>query len=988
MGPATFSTDPSDNGILADQRADDGTGRSVGRELAGGFGVLVALFIALCLVLGEDSARHVGPFGESLRGVLIFLFGKVMSFLVPVGIGFAAIRFMLNRSMRVPWGEMLGAALIVVSLCGFLALPTADEIEMRQTTFARAGAIGAFMVDWEGIGLVGAFGTIGAAFALGGMLFAGSVLTTGFGLTWAGERVVGWLRRRESSRPSPSFAGLPEETEAAPMKPQRASATGPVSLQAEPPAPRRASTVPADSDEPPMGAFGFDSDAEAALRAIEAAEMDREFEIALQRELAGAEDTHQEFPEATASPAPHSCGARNVGSAEARERVSRLFAGQTPPREAALPRRVDVAPLPLPPESELEGATGDPEFDALMARAAVAASRPVASAPTQRQVHQEVQESREDDPLFDDSIETRPRGPLAADTEATRSAAPPPAPKRPEPLEVRLPEVQLLDDPPRVDNRMPREEMLEISQVLEKTFADFGIAAKVVDVKQGPVVTRFELKPAAGVKVSRIASLDSDLAMALKAVSVRILAPIPGKAVVGIEVPNRNRQGVYLKELICCAEFWEQASPLSFALGKTIEGGPYFCDLRKMPHLLIAGATGAGKSVCLNTIISSILYRMRPDQVRLIMVDPKRVELSIYDGIPHLIAPVVCEPKRAAAALAWAVELMEDRYKKLVEFNVRNIDGYNAIVENPKNFPKAAGKSLDPMPYVVVIVDELADLMITAKAEVEESIQRLAQMARAVGIHLILATQRPSVNVITGIIKANFPSRIAFQVSQKVDSRTILDQNGAEALLGRGDMLFSPGGQPKPLRVQGCFMSDQEVERIVDHWKSQSPPMYDIEEFEPVLSEKERRELAKMMGDPSGFDDLDAQDVLVNGSSRGTNRVMGKVHAGMFVPHSGGSAQAGDDEIDEALVRAAARTILEGRKGSTSLVQRRLKVGFARAGRLMDMLEEMGIVGPYKGSKPRDILVDCGAALAQLDELEGRDGTARAMAADDEELEE
>jgi S-DNA-T family DNA segregation ATPase FtsK/SpoIIIE len=566
------------------------------------------------------------------------------------------------------------------------------------------------------------------------------------------------------------------------------------------------------------------------------------------------------------------------------------------------------------------------------------------------------------DPLFTAAFDTRPHGPNG------------------EPLDIiaeqpdfvdqlakiyQLPDLNMLADPPVVDTTMTREEVIEMSQKLTQTIADYGIEGKVTQVHQGPVVTLFEFRPAAGTKVSRIVGLEQDIAMGMKALSVRILAPIPGKNVVGIEVPNKVRQGVYLKELISCDDFWDAPGTLEVAIGKTIDGKPFFADLAKMPHLLIAGATGAGKSVCLNTIICSLLYRQNPEKVKLIMVDPKRVELSVYRDIPHLLAPVVCEAKRAAAALEWAVEQMENRYKLLVEFGVRNIDGYNALCDDPGKSKKSVGRSLKPMPFMVVIVDELADLMIVAKADVEESIQRLAQMARAVGIHLILATQRPSVNVITGIIKANFPSRIAFQVSQKVDSRTILDSNGAEALLGRGDMLFSKGGAAKPIRIQGAFLSDDEVEAIAEHCRQQQPVRYEVEEFEPKLSEKEQRELAKMMG-VENFGDLDAQDRIVNG----TNKVMGKVTAGMFIPHEGGSASAGDDEIDEALVRAAARLILESRKASVSLLQRRLKVGFARAGRLMDMLEEMKIVGEYQGSKPREIIVDPEAALEELDKLE------------------
>ncbi len=581
---------------------------------------------------------------------------------------------------------------------------------------------------------------------------------------------------------------------------------------------------------------------------------------------------------------------------------------------------------------------------------------------------------------------------------ASSTAAGATASKSKEPVNYsayRLPAVELLDDPPRVDSRMSREELLEISQTLEKTLCDFGIDAKVIQVTQGPVVTRFELKPAAGVKVSRITALEQDISMALRATNpVRIIAPIPGKAAVGIEVPNRRRAGVYLKELISCDDFWSHKSPLAFALGKTIEGDPSFCDLSKMPHLLIAGATGTGKSVCINAIICSILYRMKPDRVRFLFVDPKRVELALYQDIPHLIAPVVCDPKRAAGALAWAVDQMEQRYDKLVEMGVRNIESYNAIAEDPSKSRRAQGRLVNYMQHMVIVLDELADLMVVAKADVEESIQRLAQMARAVGIHLIVATQRPSVNVITGVIKANFPARIAFQVSSKADSRVILDVNGAETLLGRGDMLFHPGGAPKPSRIQGCFVSEAEVDRLVECIKQQAGPNYQVEEFQPLRDDKGRPLTRGGEGGPSLFDNDDEdwgdegsgydgeEDGGAGAGRRGTNQVMGSIGAGgEFVPHAGGSAWAGDDEIDEALVRAAARLVLESRKASVSLLQRRLKVGFARAGRLMDMLEEIGIVGPFQGSKPRDILVNPDDYLARMDAHETQTNATSAASA-------
>lgn len=971
-------------------------------ETLGVLAALPALFLFVSLLVGESGASLIGPVGQTTSGALTWLFGAWVAFLIPVFLMWFAIQVFRARVNRWSPKRVIGVCVLIPAITGLLALPQADIVEFRAENFDRAGAIGTFMVEWEGLRLVGSFGMVGAGMILSAMLLIGVGLITDLRLSEMFLRVL----NREAP---PAPVSEADESEA-PVKTRRTRAAAAPTLFG--PEPEIAEDEEATDEEPAKGKSRsglfsifsgrgkesqlpdpdpeeledyqdpqpdyYDEDALAAARALEEARIDEEYERALQAEAASSDENEIEFDEEdddedseivfhdatdpldVISGNPANEGALGSG-------LAKLFPSRWSKDGDEVKRRT-----PGEEDFDEEEAEEDEEDD-LLAKAEERAFRRAGG---------DNDTDFDEDPLFDPTLDTRPAGPLAAAKALAAAEAEERAERNRQLAAYRLPDVQMLEDPPQVDHRMTREEMLEISQLLEKTFADFNIAVKVVEVKQGPVVTRFELKPAPGVKVSRIVSLEHDVALAMKAQSVRIVAPIPGKAAVGIEIPNKRRAGVYLKELVSCTEFWEQTSPLGFALGKTIDGAPYFADLKKMPHLLIAGATGAGKSVCLNTLICSFLYRMRPDRLRLLLVDPKRVEMSIYEGIPHLISPVVCEPKAAAAALQWAVEQMEERYKTLVEYKVRNIDGYNDIALNPEKHPKFATRSIEPMPHLVIVVDELADLMVVAKNEVEESIQRLAQMARAVGIHLVLATQRPSVNVITGIIKANFPTRISFQVRQKVDSRTILDCGGAEALLGRGDMLFAPAGAAKPQRLQGAFLSDEEVERVVDHCRSQAEPMYDVEEFEPVLSEKEQRELARLMGtNIEDMDDLAMQDRV----ARGTNQTMGKVSAGMFVPHDGGSAQAGDDEIDEALVRAAARVILEGRKGSTSLVQRRLKVGFARAGRLMDMLEEMGIVGAYKGSKPRDLLVDPDLALQQLDALEEqiqRVGNSRDAAAE------
>ena len=470
-----------------------------------------------------------------------------------------------------------------------------------------------------------------------------------------------------------------------------------------------------------------------------------------------------------------------------------------------------------------------------------------------------------------------------------------------------LPDLGLLDDPLITDDRVDRDHLIESGKILERSLASFGIEGKVVQINPGPVITTFEVEPPAGVKVNRIVNLADDLALVMKARRIRIQAPIPGKAAVGVEVPNRRPSTVYLKEVLSSGAFKEATKGLTITLGKTATGEPFIADLTTMPHLLIAGATGSGKSVCVNALVSSILFRRSPKEVRFLMVDPKMLELSVYDDIPHLLAPVLTEPKNAAEALKWAVTEMEIRYRMLARYGVRNIDDFNTKLERIRREAETdedREEVPELLPYIVIVIDELADLMMTAPADIEDSLARLAQMARAVGIHLILATQRPSVNVITGTIKANFPSRIAFRVATKVDSRTILDVNGAEKLLGQGDMLFLPSGRPEPLRVHGAYISTEETERLVACVKDQDVEVEAID-FGTQMS------------------DLGKPDV-----SR-------------------------DERFDEAL-----RLVVTHQQGSASLLQRRMKVGYARAARLIDELEVAGIVSTSDGSsRSRDVLV-------------------------------
>jgi len=498
----------------------------------------------------------------------------------------------------------------------------------------------------------------------------------------------------------------------------------------------------------------------------------------------------------------------------------------------------------------------------------------------------------------------------APESEDTRAAAPVPRQQVFESMRFsegfQLPSIDFLRDPEFVADSVDHEHLHELSHLLEKKLDDFGVKGRVVTVTPGPVITRFEFEPAPGIKINKVVNLSDDLALALKAMSIRIIAPIPGKAAIGIEVPNNRREMVAVKDILASSQFVQSQSSLSLAMGKDIVGSPVVADLQNMPHLLIAGATGTGKSVALNTMICSLLYKATPDAVKFIMIDPKRIELSGFNDIPHLITPVVTDMKKATNALFWAVKEMERRYELLSENRVRNINQYNEKME------KAASKAADPeaekpekLPYVVVIIDELADLMMVSSRDVEVALTRLAQMARAAGIHLILATQRPSVDVLTGVIKANFPTRLSFQVSSKTDSRTIIDANGAETLLGNGDMLFLPPGTARLQRIHGAYITEEEVSRIIEFLKKQKSPDYNDEVLEKQGTEQE------------GSEEKDY-----------------------------------DERYDEAVALVA-----KTGQASISMVQRHLRIGYNRAARIIETMEQEGVIGPSDGVKPREVLV-------------------------------
>lgn len=518
-----------------------------------------------------------------------------------------------------------------------------------------------------------------------------------------------------------------------------------------------------------------------------------------------------------------------------------------------------------------------------------------------------------------------------------------------------FPPIQLLKPKLNSDDSDAMEEMQNNAKKLIDTLTSFGVKASIVNICRGPSVTRYELQPAPGVKISKITNLSDDIALSLAANGVRIEAPIPGKAAVGIEVPNKVVSMVTMRELIDSDKFRNSKSKLTTVLGRDISGEIVFTDLAKMPHLLIAGTTGSGKSVCVNSILMSILYKATPDEVKLLLIDPKMVEFSKYKGIPHLLIPVVSDAKKAAGALAWAVNEMLQRYKIFSEYDCKDIDSYNSLIEKNINYMEKnppvvneEGEEVQPvlevnglpvakekMSRVVIAIDELADLMMAAPSEVEDSICRLAQMARAAGMHLILATQRPTVNVITGLIKANVPSRISLKVSSNTDSRTILDTGGGEKLIGRGDMLFLPVGAPKPIRVQGCYASDEEIEGVTHYIKKAYSAQYNSE-----IEEKIKR--------------IAAEEIA-----------QGK--------KSGDSDSSSDEGLDiDSKMEEAIKCVIEAGQASTSLLQRRLKVGYARAGRMIDDMEQMGVVGPHQGSKPRDVLMTYNEWLERRNALENR----------------
>ncbi len=797
----------------------------------------------------DEIANAVGPFGANLSYVLFEALGHV-ALAVPLVLVVAATLTFLRRRVRVGLPRCAGAVLLLLAAAALVHLFVPET--MASAGYPAGGLLGRLL----GTGLASVLGQWGAVIIAGALVATALLLLTQLSLHDAADAMAdGTLR---------GARGLRERTGSW------------LERRSEVRIERRARRAQRKEEK-------------LALRAEKQAAKD-----VASAAKAAAKDAAKAEPEPaiakTARPPKRSWKLPSLGLS-----IKKRSAGA--PSAAA-----EAAPEPTAPRAKPRRAPAPRREPVAAATPAAAPARASRAEPARSSESSFLADGAKEVAATADASATPAVGNRATIARGVHAA------KRHQ-RDFRLPPTEILHDAAE-HSPIDESELMACAKSIVDRCAEFGVGGKVLHIHPGPVVTTFELKPDAGVKLSRIVGLEDDLAMALKAESIRI-DRIPGKSTVGIEVPNRRREAISFRELCESDVFVGSQSKLSMILGKTIDGAPYVADLTKMPHLLIAGSTGSGKSVALNSLITSMLFKATPDQVRFIMVDPKMLELGMYKDIPHLLTPVVTNPKLASNALKWGVREMEQRYALLAGCGVRNIEQYNAwVVRETKKGGRAPvapdGKAYEHLPFIVIVIDELADLMMIAASDVEDSICRLAQMARAVGIHLILATQRPSVDVITGVIKANLPARIAMRVASKIDSRTIIDANGADQLLGKGDMLLLPSGSSRLLRMHGPYLSEVETQAICDHLRGQRTPEYD----EQICDE------------PAGAE-------------------------------GGGSGGGHDDELFEK----AARIVIERGEASTSFLQRRLKVGYSRAARLVDMLEEDGIVGPSEGSKVRKVLV-------------------------------
>lgn len=827
----------------------------------------LGVVLALCLVsynpddpswnaAGRSSTRNwIGPFGANIAATL-FQFVGLAAYLLPLLLLAAAWRRFRTRRIRAPLSRIIGLVMLVLSAAALFDIFIAQRI--FDGSFEPGGAVGELISRM----LVSGVSKVGASILLSALSATGLLLATNFSFIRATE----WMGAAFGDRFS-FFRNLPERFQAwRAARSQQAQAR--VQLRRAAREEREAARVADKQLREKTGAervAEFMKEDESVSGAVAAAAIKRAgvaSDSTLQPVITTAPEGAKAAAAASASSAPAQAAVIGQGVAVVEQ--------PTPTRETPAKTRSPRSPAPVDEAAEIEE---------MVKTASV--------------VRTEV-------------VEERPA------PKASRRTAP-------EPIgDYKIPEVEFLRAaPPRLESA--DEEFFAVATLLAEKCKEFNVTGKIEHIRPGPVVTTYEFKPDPGVKYSRVTGLVDDLCLALKAESIRI-DRVPGKAHVGIEVPSPHRETIHLREVVESHVFRDSTSKLTVALGKTIDGFSYVADLAKMPHLLIAGATGAGKSVGVNSLIVSILYKARPDEVKFILIDPKRLELGLYEDIPHLATPIITDPKRAAISLKWAVSEMERRYKELAGWGVRNIDGFNAEVLRRnlvKDYDEATNEPHKTLPYIVIIIDELADLMMVSGHEVEESITRLAQMARAVGIHLVLATQRPSVDVITGLIKANFPSRISFRVSSKVDSRTIIDANGAEQLLGRGDMLFLPPGTSRLIRVHGAYVDEAEIGKIVSHIKAQGAPAYD-----ETITQSEDEAL--------GLD---------------------------------GAGGERDELFEDAL-----RICVEMKRASTSVLQRRLRVGYGRAAAILDMMEREGFIGQADGARPRPVLSRAYETISDWDE--------------------
>jgi DNA segregation ATPase FtsK/SpoIIIE, S-DNA-T family len=840
---------------------------------------------------GASGARNwTGSIGANVAAALFQSFGLAAA-LLPLLLVAAAWRRFRTRRIHAPLSRIIGLATLTLAASSLLALYVSEPLFDRS--FNAGGFVGVLFAE----SLKGVLNTVGATVMLGAAAAVGLLLATNFSFVSAYERTAAAL-----ANPSGVFRQNFDRFQA-----WRAARRAQALARAEA---RREARAAREAEE------------QAAAAALSAAAMIDNSSAAVGAVKRGVK----------AESGSAAAIKRNAAVAPASEKRSR----EDEIRAQLAQAEADLASIMIQPAADAAAPTPTPtrrnerdEADAPVARR-VSAAVEEAEQPAPRRPTRSSTPDVSDMMSTAAVVRTEPKEdedlPFERNTPASADLAEAAAPRRAKVkavarlLDYDFPSMEYLNPtPPR--REQADEELLQVATRVAEKCKEFNVSGRIEHICPGPVVTTYEFKPDPGVKYSRVTGLVDDLCLALKAESIRI-DRVPGKAHVGIEVPNPERETIFMREVLESRQFRESDSKLTLALGKTIDGINYTADLTRMPHLLIAGATGTGKSVCLNSLVVSILYKARPDEVKFIMIDPKRLELGLYADIPHLATPIITEPKKAANALKWAVSQMEQRYKQLAQWSVRNIDGYNAEVERRNNVLDfdEEGMPWKTLPYIVIIIDELADLMMTCGNDVEEAITRLAQMARAVGIHLVLATQRPSVDVITGLIKANFPSRIAFRVSQKVDSRTIIDANGAEQLLGRGDMLFLPPGTSRLLRVHGAFLDENEVARVVAHIKTQGgAPVYD----ETITQSDEE-------------------------SSNG---------------------EGGSGERDE-LFEQALRICCEMKRASTSVLQRRLRIGYGRAAAILDGLEREGFIGQADGSRPRPVLGKAFETVNHWDDLQ------------------